>query len=207
MKNTIIVIIAIIFVIQSCDTEEKKKSNAIDYQKYKTELENIFILDQKYRLLTDSLEMIYDWDSDTIQNTYQLEHIQDSLNLFRIERIISEIGWPKRTVLGDTATDAAFLVLQHCGNAFVMEKYVPIMQQAADSNELSKSSLALYIDRIKMFKGQKQIYGSQMVYNDSLKKLELYPVENLEVIDSLRKSAGLKPLGEYLKSFGIEKPN
>lgn len=134
MKNTIIAIIAIIFVIQSCYTEEKKKSKTIDYQKYKTELEEIFVLDQKYRLLTDSLEQFYDWDSDTIRKLYQLEHIQDSLNLIRVEHTIRQIGWPKRSVLGDKAADAAFLVLQHCGNVFVMEKYVPIMQQAADNN-------------------------------------------------------------------------
>ena len=196
--------ILFIIILQACSTENGKNANAIDYQRYKTELTEIYILDQKFRLLTNSLEQIYEWDSDTIQEIYQLEHIQDSLNLKEVERIIKEIGWPNKSILGDSASDAAFLVLQHCQNVIIMEKYLPIMIEAANKNELSWSSLALFIDRIKMFKGEKQIYETQIIYDDSLQKLIPYPIENIVIIDSLRKDVGLTSFSDYLKGFGIK---
>lgn len=204
MKKIFFLYACIIIFALSCENKKETETNIVDYQKYRTELEHIFALDQKYRLLSDSLEEIYEWNSDTVQQVYELCHIQDSINLISIERIISEIGWPKKSIFGDSASYAAFLVLQHCGKTNIMEQYLPILKIASDSNELQKSSLALYIDRLKMFKGEKQIYGTQIVFNDSLQALVPYPIENPQKLDSLRKEAGLKPYKEYLRNFGIE---
>jgi len=193
-------------MLWSCNQPYKPKIDKESeiVQKYKTELEEILFLDQKYRLLSDTLEQIYEWDSDTLQKIYGIEHVQDSLNLIEIERIIGEIGWPKNSVYGDYASDAAFLVLQHCGKLTIMEKYLPIMIEAANNKELAWSSLALFIDRIKMKKGEKQIYGTQIIFNDSQQKLMVYPIENTQNIDSLRKSVGLIPISKYLESYGIK---
>lgn len=59
-------------------------------------------------------------------------------------------------------------------------------------------------DRILMRKGKNQIYGTQLVYNNSSGQWELYPLENMDEVDEKRLEAGLIPLGEYLKYFGID---
>jgi hypothetical protein len=84
-----------------------------------------------------------------------------------------------------------------------MERYLPILKEAAGKGELKKDMLAIYIDRIKMYKGEKQIYGSQIIYNKDKKIMELYPVEDEATVNDKRAEVGLDPLREYLEIMGV----
>ena len=127
----------------------------------------------------------------------------DSINLIRIEEIIAEHGWPGYSLVGEDVADVAFLVLQHCGNTVIMEKYFPLMKDAVAKKEMDKSSLALFVDRIRMFKGEKQLYGTQLSYIDSTQSLELYPVEDEQNLNARRAEMGLPTIEDYLKRFGL----
>jgi hypothetical protein len=85
-----------------------------------------------------------------------------------------------------------------------MQKYLPLMRQAAAKGELSKSSLALVEDRILTFQNKPQLYGSQLHTNQETGKMEFFPILDEAHVDERRASMELGPIAEYAKGFGLE---
>jgi len=213
MKRHFVFFIAVFLLIAACSspkTEKKEpdikpqtvnKKGNID--SIRTILIKAFRADQYYRFLLDSLEQVHGWDSPEIQNTYKVMHKVDSINLMVVDEIIRNYGWPGNSMVGEQASVGAFLVLQHSGDYQKMEKYQPLLKKAAENGELDWALYATYSDRIKMYKNEKQTYGSQIVFNSTKKILELYPVEDEATVDQKRAEVGLEPLREYLTNMGV----
>lgn len=121
----------------------------------------------------------------------------DRRNMKRLEEIIQEHGWPGKSLVGEEAAGAAFLILQHA-EPEVLAKYFPLLKEAAAKGEADPQDAAMMEDRNLMYQGKKQIYGTQISNG------ELYPIENEENVDARRAAVGLPPLAEYLKYFGLE---
>lgn len=128
---------------------------------------------------------------------------RDSLNQRKMEKILFRYGYPGRQLVGSEHAGVLFSVLQHAPLA-LQEKYLYLIRAAAEKDQLDQQSAAYLTDRIRMNKGLKQKYGTQLVFNPKKEALELYPIENMAGIDALRKSAGLEPLHEYLHQYGIK---
>jgi hypothetical protein len=128
----------------------------------------------------------------------------DSRNRQRLDEIVKEHGWPKRSVFGEEATGVAFLVVQHAELDY-QKKYLPLIKEAVAQKEARRSDLAMLEDRILTREGKKQIYGTQLRLNQTTQSMELYPIEDEENVDARRTAAGLEPLAVYLKRvFGID---
>lgn len=127
----------------------------------------------------------------------------DSVNLVKVERIFAQHGYPGKSKVGSGLSSAAFLVIQHADLAY-QEKYFPLIEAAANAGELSKSSFALLVDRIRMRKGEKQLYGSQLTDHDGDGIYEFHPIEDEENVNKRRAEMGLGPIEEYAQNFGIE---
>jgi hypothetical protein len=215
MKKYLLFLLIPAMLLAACKPKENKTENnepedkpaqtvkKADYDSIRVVLTKAFRADQYYRFLLDSLEQIHGWDSPEIQETYALMHKVDSVNLKVVDEIIRNYGWPGPSKVGEMASNGAFLVLQHSGNVATMEKYLPLLKEAAAAGELEQQLLALYIDRIKMFKKEKQIYGSQIVFNEQKKVLELYPVQDIANVNQRRAEVGLEPLQEYLQMMKV----
>jgi len=204
----IIVLFILSFLLFSCNqSPSPEASNEVDLNlnmELRAELMEILKLDQDLRIALDTMGNMYDWNSERVQQTWKQIHYNDSVNLVRIEKIIDEYGWPGVALVGEDAADITFLVLQHCGDVEVMEKYLPVIENAVKEEELDKPSLALYVDRIRMFKGEEQLYGTQLTYVDSTQILKLYPVEDEQNINTRRAEMELPPIEDYMKHFGLE---
>jgi hypothetical protein len=127
----------------------------------------------------------------------------DSINVLKIEQIFLKHGYPGRSKVGDNLSSTAFLVIQHADLAY-QEKYFPLIEEAANKGELDKGSLAYLIDRIRIRKGQKQLYGSQVTDIDRDGKWEFSPIEDEINVNERRKDMGLGRIEEYAKQFNIE---
>jgi hypothetical protein len=133
----------------------------------------------------------------------------DSLNLIRVSIILDSIGFPGKSKVGDTAYLATFYVVQH-SNLKAMEKYLPIFQKAADQNEIEWRHVALLIDRVKVYKNEKQIFGTQIQCIKDPKtgyctnKVEIAPIEDEKNVDIRRKKVGLDLIEDFAKGFGIK---
>ena len=158
----------------------------IDCSKQEEILSEIYKLDQKMR----SGNNIFDPEIDT-------------QNLITIKNLIKKCGMPTLEEVNSKQMSAIWLVFQHADND-IRKEYFPLLKQAAKNGDIKKSAMALMEDRILMYDGKPQVYGSQVIKDNKTDKWKLYNLENKETVDRRRKEVGLNPLSEYLKRWDIE---
>ena len=90
------------------------------------------------------------------------------------------------------------------------EQYLPLMEKWSQDGLIGKDEYAVLYDRVAMKNNRPQRYGSQTVQfgvNNNT-QLYVYPVENPNLLDSLRASVGLSSMADYLelltKTTGID---
>lgn len=167
------------------------------------ELEEIYKMDDELRVELDrSGNSRFDQSNMLSNDLWRRQLIRDSINQIKIARIIEKKGYPGNKMVGNDLAGITFLVIQHAPLEY-QKKYMPVVWQAVHAGQLDKKYYAYLLDRVNMFEKKKQIYGTQVVFNQNIKSLELYPVEDIQYVDERRKQVGLGPLKEYLKEFGI----
>jgi hypothetical protein len=166
--------------------------------------------DQKYRVeLQDKLIEMSKAGAAAAptEELMSLQRRQDELdtkNMARLAEIVAAHGWPGRSLVGEEASRAAFLILQHAGLSS-QKKYFPLLKRAASKGDARPADAAMLEDRILMREGRKQVYGTQVHSGpETGGKLELYPLEDEGRVDERRAAVGLPPLAEYLKAFGLD---
>jgi hypothetical protein len=162
--------------------------------------------DQKYRGQISGVEktkLAPEEKEKRISALWEKQREIDERNIKRLAEIIDKYGWPGRSLVGKDGSVTAFLVVQHADLEY-QKKYFPLLKEAVAKGEADADDAALLEDRILMREGKKQIYGSQLHFNEATKKLELWPIEDEEGVDARRASVGLEPIAEYLKRFGLE---
>jgi len=130
-------------------------------------------------------------------------HHTDSVCLVRMEKIIAEHGWPKRSMVGRTGASAVFLVIQHAPLE-TQERYFPMLEAAVADGEARAADMALMIDRILMRKGLPQRYGSQVRPDPQTGERDFFPIEDPANVNARRDSVGLGPIEDYARRYGIE---
>lgn len=169
-------------------------------------LDSIGISDQVYRGQLRDIRNRFAGDSvklkDTLNKHFQLISKTDSLNLITVSAVIKQYGWLSADEIGEAANSALFMVIQHA-DLKTQEKYLPIMRIAAKNKKLKAASLALLEDRIAMFQGRKQIYGSQVAWNMQTNKYTIMPMIDPDHVDTRRADIGLNAYADYLIEMGI----
>ena len=137
---------------------------------------------------------------DTLLAVSEKMKAVDAENQRAVFGILETTGWPAG--LSRPANNAIFLVIDHAGQPD-REKYLPLLAQKADEGVVDRGQYATLFDRVRMDRGLPQVYGTQSVMFADREtgddKCYLWPVEQPDRVDSLRMSAGLIPLGEYLE--------
>lgn len=163
----------------------------------KNVLDTIHTADQKYRVPLFNNE-----NSDNQKDSlWACQYTLDSINMLKIESIIQRFGYPGAKLVGEQRKSTAALVIIH--NPKQQKKYLDLIWEAAKNNDIEKREAAILQDRILMFEGKKQIYGTQMYVDsteladkNSPKKFRVWAIENPSIVDDLRYSVGLYPLLE-----------
>ncbi len=156
-------------------------------QRPRQELE---VLQSKYTEADPEFQQfLHDWSSS------------DSLCLIKAEAIIQQYGYPGKSLVGESRQDVIWLIIQHAPLE-KQEKYLPLIETAAQKGDLQKSAWAMLLDRIRMDKGQPQVYGSQLVY-DEAKGWKFHEIEDEANVNKRRAEVGLGPLEEYAAYMGV----
>jgi hypothetical protein len=179
---------------------EVKKSGS-NYELAKT-LKTLQEDDQRPRQQIDEIESKYARESPEYQAFMRSWMENDSICLVKAEAIIAQYGYPGKSMVGEYES-VIWLVIQHAPLE-KQEKYLPLLDEAANKGELSKGSFALLVDRIRMYKGQPQIYGSQVVKDEKTGNLKFHTIEDEANVNKRRAEVGLGPLEEYARHFGFE---
>ena len=159
-------------------------------------------------------EIRADWEKVATGNATQEEVIEyalkmeetDNTNLAAVSHILDTYGWPSG--LSDEANNAIFLVIDH-SDLKTMNKYIRLFHDAVDKGYLSMNDLVTMEDRMLMNAGKPQKYGTQAysLVEDGKTVIYIWPVEDPDRLDALRKSVGLMPIDSYLeivKQQGVE---
>jgi len=115
-----------------------------------------------------------------------------------LEEIIDEIGFPTIDKVGAAASEAARLVVQHAiSNPPFMKWCLSLLENAVVQNKAEAKSLAYLSDRIAVFEGKPQHYGTQFDWNEN-GTLSPQPYDDLNLVNERRKSIGLNSLEEQI---------
>lgn len=191
MTKYLIFILLTTISLYACNSKPEKKAeeNVIDYRALKFELDNMYDRDQEIRrILVDSIGFDSPEAGQYIAKMMEI----DSLNQIRVREILENYNWLPLSKIGEKASSALFAVVQH-SNLEMMEKYYPQLRALAVEGEASLIAAAMMEDRILMYKGKKQIYGTQAT--SELREdgsTAIWPIENPEEVNSLRASVGFE---------------
>jgi len=122
-----------------------------------------------------------------------MEKLHDK-NAKILNAIIDEIGYPTIDKVEEEANDAAWLVVQHSiGHPDFMKKCLSLLEDAVSENKANPKQLAYLLDRIAVFEGRPQLYGTQFDWQEN-GKLEPNQFDDLSKVDQRRQSIGLNTL-------------
>lgn len=159
----------------------------INYDSLRTVLETLLAEDQNIRrILIDSVGL----NSPEAPKYFQKMADIDSKNWQQMETILNKYGWLEKSKIGEKAAEGIFYIVQHT-DLETIKKYFPQFKNLAERDEASTKLCAMMEDRMLMWEGRKQIYGSQA--SDALrsdKSYAIWPIENPSEVNVRRKKAG-----------------
>lgn len=124
-----------------------------------------------------------------------------------LNEIIDTIGYPTTDKVGKEASEAAWLVIQHSiGQPEFMKKCAKLLEKAVSENKADPKSLAYLIDRIAVFEGKEQLYGTQFDW-DEYGILRPNHCDDLTKVNERRKSIGLNTLEEQTEIINKQAEN
>ncbi len=119
-------------------------------------------------------------------------------NAGRLTQVIDQHGWPGRSMVGEEAAHAAWLILQHAiGHPALQRRGLALLRETA-RGEVHPVEAAMLEDRIRCFEGRGQLYGTQFDW-DEAGHLAPLPIEDAGNVDVRRAEIGLGPLAEDLE--------
>lgn len=113
-----------------------------------------------------------------------------------LSEIIDTIGYPTIDKVGKEANEATWLIIQHSiAQPEFMKKCAKLLEKAVSENKADPKSLAYITDRIAVFEGKEQLYGTQFDW-DEHGNLSPNPFDDINKVNKRRVSIGLNTLEE-----------
>ena len=117
------------------------------------------------------------------------------LNAARLRTIIATHGWPTERLVGVDGAKAAHRIAQHSINhPELMRECRRLLDEASLKGEVPRWQFAYIDDRIRVFEGLPQRYGTQ--WRGGPNGLEPYPIEDADHVDERRAELGLPSLAD-----------
>lgn len=125
-------------------------------------------------------------------------------NAKRLNQIMIEIGYPTIDKVGKEGSEAAWLIIQHSiSQPDFMRMSLSLLENAVDNQEADPIHMVYLSDRISVFEGRPQLYGTSF---DWAEEGALLPNEydDLEAVNQRRKSLGLNTIEEQIKVMNLQ---
>ncbi|QNL49215.1 hypothetical protein H8S90_21130 [Olivibacter sp. SDN3] len=185
----------------------------------KERLDSIYAFDQGLRrymgnsdsLQKDSIAQLVGYTVEELdERKFEILPYHDSLNLIFVEQIIAGVGYPGKTLVGEPTNETAWLVLQHSDK---IPQYFPLVKEAGQKGEIPFRLVAMMEDRLLMYEGKEQLYGTQAkgmtVTNVEKGKNEfiyfIWPVKDPANVNKRRQQAGFEDtIEENAKKMNID---
>ncbi len=123
-------------------------------------------------------------------------------NAARLRALVAGHGWPGRALAGEDGAEAAWLVVQHAiGEPAFVRAMHALLADAAARGDAPAWQPAMLEDRIRVYEGRPQRYGTQFV-PDADGWLRPHAIEDPENVEARRAAVGLGPLAERVAGAG-----
>lgn len=139
-------------------------------------------------------------ENKTLSNGYnrEMKAIHNS-NAKRLNRIIDVIGFPTSEKIGEEASNAAWLIIQHSiGQPDFMKKWAALMEIEVKNGQADKINFAYLTDRVAVFEGNPQRYGTQFDWDEN-GEMSPAKIDEYDKVNERRKAIGLNSLEEQIK--------
>ncbi|MBQ7553223.1 MAG: hypothetical protein IJT46_02540 [Bacteroidaceae bacterium] len=184
-----------VVLLDSLNTRKRRIEANFD-KPLRRRLQMIMKTDQEVRIAFMAARNQMPYDSIAVAEAEKEMQRVDRINQEQICKILDTRGWVGCDKVGD-AVGAYWAVIQHAGLE-VQKKYFPLFQEAALKGDIAREGLAMMEDRINLFEGKPQRYGSQIVDDDKGGKM-VYQLLDAQQVDKWRSEMGMEPLEDYLK--------
>lgn len=135
--------------------------------------------------------------TDQAERTGEVAGNEDGQRTNRLAEIISEFGWPTRSLVGTDGSTAAWVIAQHSDqDVEFQERALVLMREAVEDEEADPTELAYLEDRVATNRGEPQMYGTQIGCVDG--EAVPGPIADEAGVDERRAAVGLQPLADYL---------
>ena len=189
---------SICFINVSCQTKWQGKK--VTQSKISKEIISMRNNDQKYRMKYVQLNAEGKNETEKFKKVVTKLIEIDRSNTERMEQIIDEYGWPTFDKVGEEASNAAWLIVQHADrNPFFQEKCLTLLKKELENNLINPSNYAYLYDRVQIAKGKKQLYATQSTTNHNMysEKANFQPIENESNVQKRRASMHIEQHVEY----------
>jgi hypothetical protein len=180
------------------NNSENPETFEVKFPEIAEEIDKMTVEDQDCREKADNN------NPDSIQALIEV----DQKNTARLKEIVKQIGWPTVSKVGKESSFNAWLLVQHADKDIEFQKYCLNLMKQESVGEVSLKNIAYLEDRIRVWSGQLQIYGTQFKQKEG--KFVPDPMEDPENVDQRRAAMDLPTLAEntdeMYEKYGVEKP-
>jgi len=133
-------------------------------------------------------------------------------NAAALAGVIAVQGWPGYRLVSEEAAAAAWRIAQHAiGDPALQRAALPLLRAAAAMGDAEPWWAATLEDRICVFEGRPQVYGTQFDWDDAGELTVYPPVADPEGVDARRAAVGLGPLADRVREVrgamrGVQPP-
>ncbi|MFJ6023764.1 DUF6624 domain-containing protein [Brevundimonas sp. NPDC092305] len=120
--------------------------------------------------------------------------------------MVPEEGWFRKSVYGEQASKAAFLIIQH-SDLEQWRRFVPILEPLVEAGEVDGQSYGLMYDRLAINERRPQRYGTQVICKGGKLVIDWENLEDPANADARRRAMGFQwTLAEYEAVFADYPP-
>lgn len=130
---------------------------------------------------------------------------RDRTNTLWLKEVVSENGWPTFSLVGEDASQKAWLLVQHADHDPVFQlEVLRLMEPLVRQEEVSPRNYAYLYDRVMLKLTGTQRYATQVMCQDG-ERVPL-PLENENTMPEFRRSVGMDTFAEYVSNFSSPCP-
>jgi hypothetical protein len=116
-------------------------------------------------------------------------------NAARLRELIAQHGWPSEDIAARDGAEAAWLIAQRSvGEPAFMKQALELVRECAKQNRCSAWHAAYLEDRVALYEGRPQRFGSQAIDHPRDGLPRPWTLADPGHVDGLRASVGVKPL-------------
>lgn len=120
-------------------------------------------------------------------------------NAKELHLIMEKIGFPTSEKVGEEASSAAWIIIQHSvGQADFMKKSAELLEKAVKEKKADPLSLAYLTDRIAVLEGRPQLFGTQFDWDEN-GKMNPNQIDDISKVNQRRQILGLNTLEEQIE--------